>query len=133
MNLFEKAAREGWRFESSKGLLTVEDLFGMPLKATTGCFDLDNVAQRLHGKVTTAEVSHKSFVDDSVASNTEAVLKEQLDLVVYIINSKKDERKAREEARERVAYRNRIQDLIAAKKAAALENLSVEDLENLLK
>ena len=36
MNIFETAARNKVRFESSKGLVTVEDLFDAPLTSKNG-------------------------------------------------------------------------------------------------
>lgn len=59
-NIFERASRLRIRFESSKGLLTVEDLWVLPLtsKDGKGKVNLDDIARGLHREIQAAgEVS----------------------------------------------------------------------------
>ena len=66
-NLFMQATREKFRFESSKGDLSVEQLWDLPLTSRTG-FDLDTVAKAVNADLKAS--NEESFVN---ASNNPAV------------------------------------------------------------
>lgn len=90
VNLFEIATRAKYRFASTRGSLTVEDLWMLPLK--TGEVNLNTIALQLDKDL--QQVS-KSFVDEVTAENQ--TLKNKFDIVLHIINVKKEEQKAKEE------------------------------------
>ena len=57
----------------------------------------------------------------------------KIDIVKYIVTVKLEEVKAREAAMEQKKYRQRIAEIIAEKKDEQLKNLSIEELEKLIK
>ena len=58
--MFEKAARLKLRFDTSKGLVTVEDLFDLPLTVRNGGASLDNIAKGIARLI--RETETESFV-----------------------------------------------------------------------
>lgn len=124
MNLFENAARGKYRFPSSKGELTVEQLFELPLQSRNS-FDLDSVAKALNAELkATAE---ESFVAAVTPKKTE--LDEKFELVKYVIKSRLEENAARNAADRRREDIRKLEDLLARKQDQALESLSPEEVE----
>lgn len=125
INLFEVATRNQFRFPSSKGELTVEQLWDLDLKSRNG-FDLDSVAKQVN-KELKAE-TEESFVN--VTPNPKKKpLEQKLELVKYIIEVKMEEEK---KAKERIARKEKREKLMAAianKQDAALQTASLEELQ----
>jgi hypothetical protein len=114
-----KAARKKWRFATTKGHLAFEDLWDLKLE------DLDKVAVALDEKI--QKGGRKSFI----AKRTESMTEEQgmLDLVSYVIETKMTEA---DEAKVRLGRRGQrefLEELKKKKQIAALEGLSLEDIE----
>ncbi len=64
-NIFEQASRLRIRFESSKGLLTMEDLWVLPLTGKGKEVNLDDIARGLHRKIqATGEASFVNPVNE---------------------------------------------------------------------
>lgn len=127
--MFEKATRQQLRFNTKKGLLSVEDLWTLPLKASFNAqVDLDEVAKAVHQELKTSE--EISFVAPVSASNTTAQLK--MDIVKHIIAVKLAEKEAAEKAREVKEKKQKIMSIIAQKQDESLMNSSVEDLQKML-
>lgn len=132
-NLFEQASRLKLRFQSPRGLLTVEDLWDLPLKAkkeeaVRKEANLDDLAKALHKEVKEAE--EPSFVEDKSPASEKLDL--MFELVKYIINVKKAEEAARKQQVAKAESRQEILELIHEKKKEARKNLSIEELEALL-
>jgi len=127
--MFEYASRNKLRFVSSKGTLTVEDLWKLPLKSNNG-IDLDSIAIDLDetmGKQT------KSFVVEKSAETKESTdLKVSFEIVKYIIDVRLKEREEQEQVAERKAKKAKILELIANKQDEAIANKSVEELTKML-
>ena len=126
MDLFLEATRRALRFPSSKGEITVEDLWQIPLTATGGKANLDDVAKALHiqTKQTTEAVS---FVNPTTSNaNTELTMK--FEIVKRIIEVRVKERDEAALEAKRRQDKQRLLELIAKKEDQALEGLSVEDL-----
>lgn len=85
--MFEKATRKQFRYPTSRGFVTTEQLWEMPLKSKTG-FDLDTTARSINANLKAQ--AEESFVDTGT-NTTAQQLQEHLDVVVYIINVKKAE------------------------------------------
>lgn len=127
MNVFEKASKQKLRFESNRGMLTVEDLWDLPLKHRSG-LDLDTLAKGLNRQI--KEQEEESFVVK--ASSTSTTLKTKFDIVKHIIDVRLAEKEKAEEAAAKKAKKDKIMEVIARKEDQSLENLSVEELKSML-
>lgn len=127
-NLFLQATREKFRFESSKGDLSVEQLWDLPLTSRTG-FDLDTVAKAVNANLKSS--NEESFVN---ASNNPAVsrLQAQLEVVKAIIEVKLAQAEATKKRAEKMAERQRLMEVLHSKKDQELQGLSVEEIERRL-
>ena len=127
-NLFQQATREKFRFESSKGDLSVEQLWDLPLTSRTG-FDLDTVAKAVNANLKSS--NEESFVN---VSNNPAVsrLQAQLEVVKAIIEIKLALAEAAKKRVEKAAERQRLMEVLHSKKDQELQGLSVEEIERRL-
>ncbi|MNQ55358.1 hypothetical protein D3C85_694510 [compost metagenome] len=124
-NLFELASRQKIRFASSKGDLTVEQLWDLPLSSKVG-FDLDSVAREVNSKLKAA--GEESFVETRV-NLAKARLELAMELVKHIIGVRLAEREANLKSMENKAERARLTEILHSKKDDELKGLSVEELE----
>ena len=122
-NIFELASRCGLRFNSSKGLLTVEQLWSLPLQSASN-LSLDGLAMAQHKKV--KDSTELSFVTPT-RTNSEDELK--LDILKHIIEVRIEENTAKNVAAEKRARKEKIMEILADKKHDALKNMDVADLE----
>ncbi len=124
MNIFELAARERFRFDSIRGDLTVEHLWDLPLKSTSG-FDLDTTAKAVNAALKNSR--DESFVDVKT-DKASAMLEAKLEIVKFIIA---DKQAAAAAVKKRVENRQRRQKLLEAlerKDNASLEAKTSEEL-----
>lgn len=128
MNIFEKAARVELRFESSRGLLTTEQLWHLPLQSKS-LFDLDTIAKAANAKL-------KSFAEESFVTPTETPGKEfaelSLEIVKYIIAVKMAEAAEAKQASKKSQVRQEILSVIAEKQQEALKSMTIEELNKQL-
>lgn len=127
-NLFLQATREKFRFESSKGDLSVEQLWDLPLTSRTG-FDLDTVAKAVNADLKAS--NEESFVN---VNNNPAVsrLQAKLEVVKAIIEVKLAQAEATKKRAEKAAERQRLMEVLHSKKDQELQGLSVEEIERRL-
>ncbi|WJJ54098.1 hypothetical protein [Escherichia phage AV101] len=123
--MFDKATRMKLRFESNKGLLSIEQVWDLSLTA------LNEMAKGLSRQVKAAETDEEDFI--GTKSNVDSELQLRFDVVKHIIGVKLKERDDSREAAERKANNQVILELIQRKKQQELESKSVEELEALLK
>lgn len=123
--MFDKATRLKLRFESNKGLLSVEQVWDLSLNA------LNEMAKSLSRQVKAAETDEEDFI--GTKSNVDSELQLRFDVVKHIIGVKLKERDDSRDAAERKANNQVILELIQRKKQQELESKSVEELEALLK
>lgn len=124
--MFEQATRQKLRFESNKGLLTIEDLWDLPLQTTrSNGVSLDLIAIGLNRQI--KDTAQTSFVDETTSANTELQLK--FDVVKHIIDVKKAENTEAAARRQKAEIKQRISEIIARKQDQALENKTVEELQ----
>lgn len=121
VNLFELATRKKFRFESKAGLLSVEDLWDLPLDSRTKA-SLNEVAINISREL---KAQTESFVAIAKKDTTN---EQKLEIVKYVIDVRLEEAKAIAEAQDRAAQRAKIDELIAKKKDESLEGLSLEEL-----
>lgn len=124
MNMFEQASRQGFRFNSARGFLTVEQLWTLPLTSTRG-FDLDTIAKDVYRQIKAGE--EESFVNPTKNSVQEE-LGVHMDILKYIIATKIAEAQATKERLQNKAKLDKILGLVAAKDDEALSGLSKEEL-----
>jgi hypothetical protein len=126
--MFEQATRQKFRFESVKGLLSVEDLWDLPLSSNVGKASLDEVAKSIYQKVQSAD--NVSFVKKTTDVNAVEVMK--LDIVKHIIAIRIKEQEEAATARENKAKKDRILAIMADKQDENLRNASLDDLKKML-
>ena len=119
-NLFETAARKKFRF-SYKGQITTEDLWDLTPAQLDGVYKALNKTARAQGE--------DSLMDDRAV---DVDLRDQIAIVKYIFEKKKEEKEAARAAAENKAKRDRILEVLAAKQDEALKNMSEEELQKML-
>lgn len=125
MNIFEVATRQKLRFETSKGLLSLEDLWDLPLTSATGKACLDEIALVLHKQLrATADVV--SFVDNTAAQNPTIQLR--FDLVKHVIEQRKLENAEAANAKARAETKQQILAALAKKRENAVDAMTEEQL-----
>ena len=129
MDLFEIAARKKYRFATTQGSLSVEELWDLPLKTTRpGKASLNDVAISLNRDL--KESATESFVDDAPTGNTD--VQTMFDIVKRVIAVRKEENAAEETRRVNAEKRNRIREILADKQDESLKGKSAEELTALL-
>jgi len=130
-SMFEQASRFKLRFDTTRGSLSTEDLWDLPLTSTTGTrVNLDAIAVDLSKQMRdTAEVV--SFVTPAATDAAKTALQLKFDLVKYVIGVKIAERDKKQAAADRREKKQRILELIAKKEDETLGTKSVEELRAL--
>lgn len=124
LNIFEQALRAKLRFSTSRGLVTTEDLWDLPLSSTSGKPNLDDVARDLYKQLKDEE--EVSFVKPDAEKNASAKL--GFEVVKHIISVKLAEREANRLAADKAAQKQKIMAIIAQKQDEALTGKSLEEL-----
>lgn len=128
MNIFEQATRAKIRFSTPVGMLSVEDLWDLPLTSTRARANLDDVARLLDAELkSTASVS---FVND--VSEVNAKTKLMFDVVIHVINTKIAEAKADKSAADVREKKQKIMAIIERKQEESLSAASIDDLQQML-
>jgi hypothetical protein len=125
--MFEKASRLKLRFESSKGLLTVEDLWDLPLTSRRAGTSLDDLAKNINRQL--KEDQEESFVERST-KNTELEL--AFDIIKHIITVRLAENDAKRVLAENKAKKEKLLEVIARKEDAAYDNMDINDLKRMV-
>ncbi|QEL16451.1 hypothetical protein [Limnoglobus roseus] len=128
-DIYKYAAQKRLRFPSSRGSLTIEQLFDLPLKSESN-FDLDTVAKGINAQL--KNVSVESFVEQAKPDPAKESLAVSLEIVKDVIKTKQEQNAAELNKIKKAADRKKILDAIGAKKDAALTAASLEDLEKQL-
>jgi hypothetical protein len=124
VNIFEQATRQALRFASSKGELSTEQLWDLPLQSRAG-FDLDSIAKSVNAAL--KESAEESFV--SVATPANAILALKLEILKHIIGVKLAEQAEARNAAARAEQKRRLTEILGEKQDAALKDLSAEELQ----
>lgn len=123
MNLFQLAAFEKWRFEGPQGqALTVEDLCHIG-RVEKGLTELDAIAIELDKKLKQRSVS---FVKE--VSLEDAQLKNQFELVIEIIDIRKELYEQSKAISAKSVEKARIKAILAEKQEDNLKNMTTEQL-----
>ncbi len=125
-NIFETASRAKVRFETTRGLITTEDLWDLPL--TAGMVNLDNVAKAVNKRLRETE---ESFV---VTTKKDKLLELKLDVVKHVIAVKLEEVEDAKEAAKRAEKKEILSEAIAIKEVSELvDGKSVKELKKELR
>jgi hypothetical protein len=125
-NLFEIAARRKFRFTSSAGALTTEQLFDLPLTSTTGKANLNAIAISLADAIDQAGA--RSFVSSASANPGRVELEQKLEVVKLVIATIEGENAARADERAKREELARLDEAIAAADAREMGAQSAADL-----
>lgn len=124
--LFEKASRLKLRFASTRGDLTVEDLWDVGL--TRGAVNLNDLAKAITRQLKTTE--EEGLVKTKSAAND--LLELKLEILKHVFGVRQAEADKAAQAQETAATRQKLASLIAQKKDEELSGKSVEELEAML-
>lgn len=122
--MYKEASQQKLRFATTKGSLSVEQLWDLSLTDLSTC--VKNVKKILKK----TDDSELSFLDDTQTVDKENELRFAILKDVYL--TKKAENEARRTAAARKEHEQKILALIQRKKDQSLENMSIEDLEKML-
>lgn len=117
MNIFERAVREKTRF-NYKGLISVEDLWDLNLEK------LDAIWCELEAEL--EKLPKKSLLATNTKQRDEIEFKQEI--IKHIVETKKAESVIAAQAKENSAKKQMVLEIIAAKKNADLQNMSIEEL-----
>ncbi len=123
--MYKQASKLGLRFQTSKGLLSVEQLWH--LNQT----ELSNSIKAVKKVLKKTDDDELSFLEDAKVVDVENQLR--FDILKDVYLSKKKESDESRDAAEAKIHNQKIDALIASKKDKKLEEMSIEDLEKLRK
>lgn len=126
--MFEKATRMKLRFETTKGNVTIEDLWDLPLESRAS-ISLDWLAKKLNKEV--KENEEESFVVKKSSKNEISELK--FEIVKYIIGVKLKEQEKRLMESKNREEKEKILEAIEKKDHEDLYSKSKEELLGRLK
>ena len=122
MELFEKATKEKDRWETSKGMLSAEDLWDLSLPT------LDTIAKAVNKKL--KEESEESFISAKTSSNE--TLERKLNVLKHIIGVKLAEKEAAKSRMERLAKIHQLKELAVTKANEQLASKSLEEIQKMI-
>ena len=123
MSIFEKASRLQLRFASTKGSLSVEDLWGLSLES------LDTLAKAVNKQIKAEE--EDSFIGKKSSANSTLDLK--LDILKRVIEVKLIERDAQVDRAAKNAKLSQLKELALHKANEKLSSLSEEEINKMIK
>lgn len=121
--MYKQATREGVRFHTTKGMLSVEQLWSLSTS------ELNDLAVSLDAQYN--ESGKKSFLTTRSVKDKSVKLK--FDIAYDILTTKLEEAAEASSAREVKEHNQKILALIAEKQEDELKGKSVKDLEKMLK
>jgi hypothetical protein len=126
MSNFKEASRIGLRFGTSKGALSTEQLWTLPL------LDLATLVRNLKALTTKDNDDDLAFLDEK-STPVDKVVELRFNVAKEIYLAKQAENVSARDAKTKKAHNEKILGLIAEKQEGNLKNLSEEELVALLK
>jgi hypothetical protein len=127
--MFEEATRHKFRFTSSQGDLSTEDLWDLQLTTTSQArASLNDIAISISKRL--KAVPEEDFVND--APKRDRILETKFEIVKHIIAVKKAEVLAAKTRAENKKRNEKIREIIDMKGDASLQRKSVKELEKML-
>lgn len=121
--IYKEASKLKLRFETTKGLLSVEQLWGLSL------VELDALAVSLEEAYKNSK--SKSFLDKK--TEKDKIIKLRFDIALDVLNTKVDEKEAAKKEAEDKEHNQKILSIIKEKQDEALKGKSIKELEKMLK
>lgn len=125
MNSFEYAARNKLRFPSTRGLLTAEGLWDVPLRSKDE-FNLNSIAKLTNKAL--KDVSEESFVETAKTAE-HSRLEISLEIVKHVIETRLNEESAAKARAERKQEKEKLLTILAEKQDGKLSELSEKELK----
>lgn len=122
MSIYKKATRLKLRFSSSKGDLTTEQLWDLPLKSETKA-NLNDVARVVYSSIVTVT----DFVDGGVSDNSISELK--LNIVKDIIASKQQELADKIKKANNAVEIAKLEEILESKEDALKAKMSKKEIK----
>lgn len=124
--MYKKASKLKLRFQTTKGQLSVEQLWSLPMADLVAAI---KIAKKVID-INTGD-DELSFLDENKKTDEKAVLTFNILKDIYL--TRMEEMEAKRKAKETKAQNEKILSIIHEKKEGALKEKSVEELEALLK
>lgn len=125
-NYFEYATRTKLRFPSTKGELTIEQLWDVPLRSRDD-FNLNSVAKAASKKL--KDLSEENFVEAATKTPEHVRCETVLAIVKYIIDIKVGEEQAAERRAENKIKKEKLLKILAEKEEGKLSEMSMAELK----
>ena len=125
MNIFEEATRNNLRFETNRGLLSVEQLWVMKLISNDG-FSLDSVGRAIQKLIN--EQDQGSLVSSNRITKQEKLNILRLNIIKHIIKVKEDEIELANKELANKEKKQKLLKLLADKQDQKLINMSEEEI-----
>lgn len=126
MNNFKTATREKLRFQTSKGPLSVEQLWDLKLTP------LATIVKNLKKELKKDNDDELSFLDET-SSPVDKTLELKFNVVKEIYIAKKEERDSIKTAAAKKEHNEKIMALIAEKQAEGMKGKTIEELTSMLR
>ena len=124
-NIFQYATRTKLRFQSVKGLLTVEDLWDVPLRSKD---DFNLNAMFKAANKAWKDINEENYVDNT--RTPEHTRRETvLEVVKYVIDTKLAEEEAEKTRTARKQEKEKLLKILAEKQGGKLSDLSERELK----
>lgn len=124
MNIFEKASKLKLRFQSTRGELSVENLWDLPLTSARAV-SLNSIARDIYLEI--QKEDNLDFVGET-QSKSNSTLNLQMDIVKHIIEIKKQERALAAKQAETRSEVEFLENLLEEKNKQELQGMSKEEI-----
>lgn len=124
MNNFLEASRRKLRFATSRGSLTVEQMWDVPMTTLSECI------KSLRKKLNAGAEEELEFLDEKVVVDKDDKIAFEVLKEVYIL--RKEEKASEQKKAESKAQNQKIMELIAQKRDQSLANKTEEELLSML-
>jgi len=125
MNIFQEGIKEGITFNTKRGVLSIQDVYTLKLTP------LATIVRNLKKELTKDNDDELSFLDETKVVDKKASLRFEIAKAIYL--DKKADKENAASALSVKEHNQKVMDLIQKKKEDVLANMSVEELEAMLK
>jgi hypothetical protein len=128
LSMYEVALRKKIRFDSSKGQLSLEQVWDVPLRSRDE-FNLDAMAKAANRTV--KDCSEESFVNP-VKTTAQAEAELRLDIIKHVIDTKIGEEAAAEKRAENAKKRERLLGALEKKQDSKIDDMTEAQIKRQL-